>query len=264
MCTALSHKTKITELIDYFPFLQAELLQEFDEERASYRLAFEHSEQPVIIAGSSGYEVRLFEWGVISNYMNTPESVKKNRAWMCNARAEKLADPKSYWYKIKTQRCLVPTTGIYEHRRVKGFKNKIPYYVSLKNREMFCLPGLFNYSSIPDKDTGELPGTFSIITRAANPLMQLIHNDGENKFRMPLFLPKEMEMEWIDPNTPWERILEILSFEIADEELAAWPVYTLNTPKPRPDGLLKNKPFQWQGLPQLGEESTGGLQQELF
>lgn len=263
MCTALSHKTKITDLVDYFPSLEIDLWEEYEPERAAYRLAFEHLPQPVIISDDSKFKVRLFEWGVIAGYMNSAELVKKNRAWMCNARAEKLQDKKSYWYKIKQQRCLVPVTGIYEHRRVKGMKNKVPYHISLRNRELFCLPGLYNYSPIPEKETGELTGTFAIITRAANRLMSNIHNEGENKFRMPLFLPKAMEGEWIDAGTSWERIGEILQYEVPDDDLEAWPVFTLNTSKSRPDGLLKNAPFNWPSLPPLGTDDAD-LQKSLF
>lgn len=72
---------------------------------------------------------------MIAEYMNTPEKRKKMRSQMCNARSEKIVDDrKSYWHRLRKTRCLIPATGIYEHREVKGFKNKIPYHVSLKNR----------------------------------------------------------------------------------------------------------------------------------
>ena len=51
-----------------------------------------------------------------------------------------------------------------------------------------------------DPETGEVRGMFTLITRAANPLMRQIHNSGDNAFRMPLFLPKEMELEWLRPD----------------------------------------------------------------
>ncbi len=263
MCTALSHKPKIADLVDYFPSMQIDLWEEYEPYRAAYRLAFEHSPQPVITVEGNSYKLNLFEWGVVANYMNTPEMIRKNRAWMCNARAEKLQDKKSYWFKIRSQRCLVPVTGIYEHRKVKGIKNKIPYFISLKDRDIFCLPGLYNFSPVPNQETGELAGTFAIITRGANDLMKQIHNDGENKFRMPLFLTKSLEKEWIDPNTPDERIFEILSFEMPEQQMNSWPVYSLNAATARPDHLLPNDPYSWQGLPPLGLDDSS-LQTSLF
>jgi putative SOS response-associated peptidase YedK len=37
------------------------------------------------------------------------------------------------------------------------------------------------------------------MTRAANSVMRQLHNDDDNAFRMPLFLSKELETEWLDP-----------------------------------------------------------------
>ena len=68
------------------------------------------------------------------------KKIKKQRAFMCNARAEKVLD-KSYWNSIRSKRCLIPVIGIYEHRNVNS--KKIPYYITLKKRKMFCLPGLY-------------------------------------------------------------------------------------------------------------------------
>ena len=59
---------------------------------------------------------------------------------------------------------------------------------------MFCIPGLFHYNSLmpSNPETGEVRGTFTLITRAANPVMRQIHNSGDNAHRMPLFLTKDL------------------------------------------------------------------------
>lgn len=127
--------------------------------------------------------------------MNTPEKIKKSRSFMCNIRSEKVIDDKSsYWHRIRSKRCLMPVGAIMEHREVKGWKNKVPYYIQLKERDMFCLPALYHYPSHKaDVETGEITGTFAPITRAANSVMRLIHNGGENAFRMPLSFQKSLK-----------------------------------------------------------------------
>jgi putative SOS response-associated peptidase YedK len=100
---------------------------------------------------------------------------------MCNAQSEKiLGDKKSYWRRIRKQRCLIPVRAFFEHREVKGMKTKIPYVIRLKDRPVFALLGLYAYSPIPDMETGEVKGTFTVITRRANAVMEQIHNGGPN------------------------------------------------------------------------------------
>ena len=122
---------------------------------------------------------------------------------------------------------------------------------------MFCIPGLYYYSPFPDVETGEIKGTFTLITRSANNVMKQIHNGGPNVYRMPMFLPKEQELQWLKPEMTDEGIQEILDFEMPSEQLDYWPVFTIRSTKPRPDHLEKTAPFTWPNLPPLGnDEST--------
>src|SRR5947207_10425164 len=107
---------------------------------------------------------------------------------MLNARSERiLDDSKSYWFKIRNRRCLIPVTGIYEHREIAGWKKKVPYFVQLRDQEMFFIPGLYSVAELPNKETGEMIKLFThtLITRDANSVMRDIHNGGDNKGRMP-------------------------------------------------------------------------------
>ncbi|BAV06623.1 Putative SOS response-associated peptidase YedK [Filimonas lacunae] len=210
--------------------------------------------QPFPIITNNGGQLTLqpFEWGVIPDYFKTPEDVKKGRSFMCNAQSEKIIDDtRSFWRRIRQHRCLIPVTGIYEHRNVTGFKNKIPYHVQLRQRSLFCLPGLFHYSPFANKETGELTGTFTIITRAANRLMRQIHNNGPNSGRMPLFLTKELELQWLQEGLNDMQIQEILHYEMPAEEMQYYTVHTIRTTKPRPDDKRKTEPFEWLNLPEL-------------
>ena len=140
------------------------------------------------------------EWGVIPFYVKDEKTYLKQRPTMLNARAEKiLDDPKSYWNKIKNRRCLIPVTGIYEHRGVVGWKKKVPYFIYLKDQPIFFLPALYSTAELPDLTTGEMIKrySFTLITRPANSLLANIHNDGPHRYRMPLFLPNELSRVWI-------------------------------------------------------------------
>jgi len=185
---------------------------------------------PVVI-NEDGYKIKLFEWGVIADYMNTPEKIKEYRSSMANARSEKvLEDKRSAWHRIRHQRCLVFTTGFFEHRDIKA-KKKLPYFIKVKDKKIFCFAGFYNYSPLPDPETGEVIGTFAIITRPANALMAKIHNAGPNSHRMPLLLTNELANKWLDVNLGDNEMKKILDFEFPDSELEAWPVNTIRTRK---------------------------------
>jgi putative SOS response-associated peptidase YedK len=176
---------------------------------------------------------------------------------MLNIRSERvLDDPKSYWYKIRNRRCLMPVTGIYEHREVKGWKKKVPYLVKpLDQQKVFFLPGLYSVAELPDKETGEIftRHTFALMTRPANSLMRNIHNSGDNRHRMPLFLPFEMSRAFLSEDLTPDDYKEILSYEMKSEELYCHPVYTIRTPQLRADGKSKHEHWPWEKLPALGE-----------
>jgi putative SOS response-associated peptidase YedK len=262
MCYDISFSTTIEMVTDYLPGLVVDPQIGMDYDLSLHVIAQSFREYPVIIRDEEEYKLRAFEWGVIPEYMHTPEQIKKGRSSMCNARSEKIIDDhRSYWHRIRRTRCLVPVTGIFEHREVKGFKNKIPYHIKLKGRSLFCLPALYHYPLKPDPETGEITGTFSIVTRAANPVMAQIHNSGDQANRMPLFLPKEKELEWLNPNLTDEELKELIGFEWPADALDYYPVYTIRTTKDRPDGKQKLDPFTWEGLPELGRDTN---ELELF
>lgn len=197
---------------------------------------------PVVI-NEDGYKIKLFEWGVIADYMNTPEKIKEYRSSMANARSEKvLKDKRSVWHRIRHQRCLVFTTGFFEHRDIKA-KKKLPYFIKVKDEKIFCFAGFYNYSPLPDPETGEVIGTFAIITRSANALLAKIHNAGLNSHRMPLVLTNELAKKWLDVNLGDNEMKKILEYEFPDSNLEAWPVNTIRTSKPDNESVIKKLEF---------------------
>lgn len=224
-------------------FLKIDYDNSLQFEPTYHKVAQAFNKWPVVI-NDDGLKIKLFEWGVIADYMNTPEKIKEYRTSMANARSEKIIDDKrSVWHKIRNQRCLVFTTGFFEHHEA-GLKKKIPFFIKVKGVPVFCFAGLYNYSPIPDPETGEAIGTFAIITRPANKLMAKIHNDGGNSRRMPLILTKELAEKWMNEKLADEEINKIIHYEFPAEELEAWPVNTIRTKKEDNENVIQEKKYE--------------------
>ncbi|MGM9509009.1 SOS response-associated peptidase [Larkinella sp. GY13] len=87
--------------------------------------------------------------------------------------------------------------GFYEWRH-EG-KAQIPYYIPLTDQKPLALGCIYSvWKGQP---------TFSIVTTAANPIMEYIHN---TKKRMPLMLSHEEQHRWIDPELTKAEIKELM------------------------------------------------------
>ena len=108
-------------------------------------------------------------------------------------------------------------------------------------------------TELPDAD-GVLQQryTYTIITRGANEVMKNIHNGGDNKWRMPLFLPLELSKKWLEEDLSSDDYAGLLNYEMPSEELDYWPVFTIRSNKPHPTGGHKNDLYEWEKLPPLG------------
>jgi putative SOS response-associated peptidase YedK len=235
----MSFFSNIKLISDYLNIKQTDTLY---FEPTFHKVAQSFSKWPVVINEDGIYKIRLFEWGVIADYMNTPEKIKEYRTSMANARSEKIIDDKrSVWHRLRRQRCLVFTTGFFEHRDIGG-KKKLPYFIKIKDEKIFCLAGLYNYSPIPDPETSEAIGTFTVITRPANELMGKIHNGGPNSHRMPVILRKELAHEWLRDNLSDNEIGNILQYEIPSVAMDVWPVKTIRTRKADDESVIAKLP----------------------
>ena len=258
MCYDISFTVDIKELEDYFPELIFDSEIEINFDATIHIIGHDYGNHPIIYINREDLQThcRLMEWGCIPYYVKDEKSFIRQRASMLNARSERiLVDDGSYWYKIRNRRCLIPVNGIYEHREIRGWKKKVPYFIRLKQQPIFFIAGLYSVAELPDVETGEMikRSTFTLITRDANEVMKMIHNGGDNKYRMPLFLPLEMSKEWLSEGLTPQRYKEILDFSIPSEELDYHTVYTIRGKTPRADNKLKNEPWEWEKLPALGD-----------
>lgn len=251
MCYQVSNKQKTQAIYEALPELTEQPLN-FDFEPGYISSGFTLPRCPVVLSENGQLKLKVFEWGMMTSYMKGamtgPEKkqLDRQRFKLLNARAERiLGDTGSLWYRKRKTRLLVPVNGFFEYREVPGFKNKIPYYIHLKDRPIFFLPGLYNYAHLPDQE-GELIGTFTLVIRAANPVMRAIHNSGDHPFRMPLMLPPTLERKWLDPNLSDEQLQSILDYELPGAALEYYPVKSLYRASPLDPTLIE--PVTYPGL----------------
>jgi SOS response associated peptidase (SRAP) len=97
-----------------------------------------------------------------------------------NARGETIDSAPSCRQAFKKRRCLVPTDGFFEWKKVPG--GKIPYSISMKDDSPFVFAGLWEGWKDPAND--EWLHTCTIITGEPNEFVREIHT------RMPVMLPE--------------------------------------------------------------------------
>ncbi len=140
---------------------------------------------PVITVEDDRRVLRMMRWGLVPPWAADTKTGYR----MINARAETVSEKKSFETPLRKTRCLVPASGFYEWKKTGG-KTKTPYYFSLKGGEPFAFAGLWTVWRAGSDD--ELR-TFTIITTAANELMEPVHD------RMPVILHGRDEARWLDP-----------------------------------------------------------------
>jgi len=209
---------------------------------------FSIPKHPVILVEEGKLKLEMFEWGMIKDSTLSHTDIKKlekQRFNLLKGRAEKIVgDPASLWHRKRQNRLLIPATGFFEYREVPGFKKKVPYYIHLKDQPLFFMPGLYNYTQLPDKT---LIGSFTMISRDGNTAMKSIHNSGDFPHRMPLMLPGNLERKWLDPTLSDQELQSILDFEMPSSSLVYYPVKSLYRANPLDPTLIE--PVDYPGLP---------------
>ena len=157
-----------------------------------YFNAFEIPDLPVI-QSANPESISLVKWGLIPFWVRDSKAASEIRLKTFNARAETIREKPSFRGSVKSKRCLVLCSGFYEWQH-RG-SEKIPHYIYLESEQPMAMAGL--YDDWTDRETGEVVQTCTIITTAANPLMEKIHN---TRKRMPVILPERLENAWIDPD----------------------------------------------------------------
>jgi putative SOS response-associated peptidase YedK len=154
-------------------------------------------------------EMIACKWGLVPFWAKDPSIGNK----MINAKAETLAEKPSFKQALIKRRCLIPADGFYEWQK-KGKGASQPFYITLRNGDLFAFAGLWEEWKSPD---GNLLKTFTVITVEPNELVSTIHN------RMPAILKPQDEADWLNLKNRPADIVHILQPYPA-EEMQAVPV----------------------------------------
>jgi len=174
-----------------------------DNYRPSYYYhAFGLPDLPVVCSDTPD-NIKLMKWGLIPSWTKNEEDAKVIRFKTFNARSESINQKPSFSGSLKKQRCIIPVKGYFEWQHIG--KDKIPWYIYHSEDEILALAGLYNIWT--SNVTGEVTGTFSIITTDANNLTAEIHNSGK---RMPAILDKDGESKWLNLSLGENEILDLL------------------------------------------------------
>jgi len=156
--------------------------------------AFSYPFLPVI-SNENPQAIDFYQWGLIPFWVKDIETANKIRKRTLNARSETIFEKPSFRHSIISKRCLVLADGFFEWRHEN--KKKYPYYITLEDHTPFVIAGIWDVWMNPE--TRQEVRTFSVITTAANPLLEKVHN---TRKRMPVILPESEEKRWIDLSIP--------------------------------------------------------------
>ena len=139
-----------------------------------------------------GHELTSFVWGLIPSWSNDGKG-------FINARCETLEAKPSFGESFQKRRCLIPSDGFFEWRRLG--RSKQPFYLQLKDESPFSFAGIWD-----QWNNGEqLVTSCAIITTEANELVGPLHD------RMPAIMQTESYDVWLDTNTDLATLKKLLS-----------------------------------------------------
>jgi putative SOS response-associated peptidase YedK len=256
----------LEKVIAKYSFLNRDLL-----------IGFDYGKSAVLkrVEGDENFEIVEMEWGFLPDSIKNRQQAerfrigykKENGQWQepiltLNAMSEEMLLPKKMYREAAlSRRCLVLSSGFFEWRHVFPIGKrtglplktavKYPYHIGLKDEPYFYMAGI--WQPWKDIETGEYVETFSVVTTAANKLMEQVHN---SKKRMPTILTEDLAWEWLFGNPNEERISEIARYQFPTEKMEAFTIS-----KDFRTALEPAKPFAYQDLP--GLESMTNVPQSL-
>ncbi|MGD9605293.1 MAG: SOS response-associated peptidase [Bacilli bacterium] len=168
-----------------------------------------------VIHDGQNYRIGLIKWGL----KNDSSSNAQNNFMVINARSETLLQKPMFQKLLLQKRCLILADGFYEWDK----QDKTPYYISLHNKTLFTIAGLWNTSLVID---GSKLSTCTIITTKANSLVTPIHD------RMPVIFDEKNQNKWLSyQEIDNQKLLSLLQ-PYSEKQMEKYSVSTLvNNPK---------------------------------
>lgn len=179
-----------------------------------------------VITNDAPEIIEHLRWGLVPSWAD--DMSIGNR--LINARAETVAEKRSFRDAYEHRRCLVLADGFYEWADTD--EGKQPYRVTLESGQPFAMAGLWERWQPPQKQTGldefgdgrpdseaDAVETFTIITTEPNEVVGELHD------RMSVVLAPDEEAGWLDG-------IEVSLDPYPAMEMRAYPVSTaVNSPQ---------------------------------
>ena len=161
--------------------------------------------------------IEIASWGMIAHWSRSDDEAVKFQSSAINARSESVHEKPTFKSAFRSNRCLIPATGYYEWASELGkYKTKQPIYISRDDNKLLAFSGIFQIWTSP---SGKVIQSVAIITRQAVGQLALVHS------RMPVFLPKDRWVDWMNPKlNDVERIRSLMDVPTPDANLRFHPV----------------------------------------
>jgi putative SOS response-associated peptidase YedK len=204
---------------------------------------FEHPEIPVLIV-SSRFEWIPMHWGLIPLWCKDWNAAMEMSNMTLNARAESVFEKPAFKHAASTRRGVVPITGFYEYKHLKG--KKFPFYIDWIDEEVRWVACVCD--EWKDREKGETLLTFSIVTTKGNSFMAEIHNNPKlEEPRMPVMLEGQDIITWLNPETPVESLKQLMRAS-SDENMRAHSVKPLRGKFSPGNTLEAYQPYKYAEL----------------
>ncbi|MDA1164051.1 MAG: SOS response-associated peptidase [Planctomycetota bacterium] len=202
----MNQKANLIEVADLFSV--DETLTDFAQQKDLFPLV----EIPVVRMSPDGArELVACSWGLLPFWWKPSAKQKSFRSFQrmtFNARGETIHEKPTFRAAFKSRRCLIPWTEFFEHG----------WYFSLHDRQLSAFAGLWELWN--DPDSGESLESCTIVTTAANELLEKYHP----KKRMPVILDGEDACQrWLNPDIVDREPLDDLFKPLSSARLAHWP-----------------------------------------
>ncbi|SDM35070.1 SOS response-associated peptidase [Halarsenatibacter silvermanii] len=194
MCGSFALPVELIEIVDYFNSAEISSgdirieVQNFQSD-SSIRPT---DSVPVLKTENGEQILEEQSWGFQPDFSSRP---------LINARAETVCEKPTFAAAADSRRCLIPAAAFYEWKQLKPGNKKTRFTISIADRKMFSLAGLYSPYSLND----ERKNCFVVITRTARGELRKIHD------RMPVILDSEDEKSWLNHSLSDEQIKTLLT-----------------------------------------------------
>jgi putative SOS response-associated peptidase YedK len=150
-----------------------------------------------VITHNRPREIQYMRWGLIPAFVTDPKAISP----MFNAKAETLAELRSFRDLIMASRCLILNEGFFENE--KQGDERVQWKVSPAQEDYFYKAGLWTTWRNPN--TLELVDSFTMITcDPKDTAFSKIHD------RIPIIMTKAERRLWMNPQATKEQLLALL------------------------------------------------------